>query len=162
MADPATEALESFASKLLAHTEAQKVPWRALPDVDGFYFSGTAGSVAIRSRDGDGRLPFVLDIAGPDNGVVDSLETDWYSVENDEFERPMSWNAILERLYHLARRTALGLDELTASLLGDIESGRSGEADHVPLITPGGHVRRAQTHAGAPSSTDTSVDDLPF
>ncbi len=123
MSDEPGSELVGLAEQLIKRTEAGKISWSSTGD-DGFAFAGTRASVIIRSRDKDQTHPYVFTIFEHDI-EVDSITSGWEGVGEYESGPPFPWNDALEKLYRLARRNALDIDDLIESLLQDIDkSGR--------------------------------------
>jgi hypothetical protein len=74
-----------------------------------------AGSVAVRSRDGDGEEPYELVILNPKGQKVESLLSEW-----SPDDQPAEWNAALVELYRAARRQALGVDKIIDDLFAEL------------------------------------------
>jgi hypothetical protein len=148
MADIATDAVHQLASDLLSRSEQNLVNWAPLGDGDAFIFQGTTSSIVMRTSDGDGRWPYVMELLDEANNVVDSLVTGYEVVSADGDERPLEWNDTVQSLYYRAKRKALRLDELASSLLADIDEHRVGDRALPPPPTR--------------SAESTELDDLPF
>ena len=151
MANIATDEMRGLAVALIDRSRQGAVAWQEFETADGFFYQGTQSAVVIRSRDGDGRHPFILELFDETSKVVDQLETAWSSPDEEGLQSARPWNSELETLYYVARRQALKLDVLAESLLADIESGRVGAGAPPPPESP------------EPSNgTELSVDDIPF
>ena len=113
--------LLELAEQLIKRTEDGKVTWESTGD-DGFAFAGTRASVVIRSKDKDQAHPFIFSLFEGDV-LVDTLASGFHGSEDFEDIRgaPYAWNDTLEKLYYNARRSALKLNELAASILHDID-----------------------------------------
>jgi hypothetical protein len=111
-----SERLIELTERLKAATDAGKLEWIAEEDTT-FLWTGTAGAVAVRSRDGDGEEPYQLDIYGAERQKVETLGSEWAPDE-----QPAPWNDAVARLYRTARRQALGVDRILEDLLGELPS----------------------------------------
>jgi hypothetical protein len=108
------ERLVELSRRLQVATDAGQLEWIAEEDTT-FLWTGSSGAVSVRSRDGDGEEPFVLDVFGAAKQKVETLGSEW-----TEDERPAPWNDALTRLYRSARRRALGVDRILEDLLGEL------------------------------------------
>lgn len=111
--------LAEFAETLLVRTRSGRMRWTPSPDLKSFLFEGSRAVVSIRSNDGDGTWPFVLELIDPALGVVESLMSGWASGEYGDEAQP--WNATLDDLYAAARSNALDLEAIMTSLLADVD-----------------------------------------
>jgi hypothetical protein len=109
-----------LADSLLERTRAGRVPWQPAEQGEGFEFVGSIAVVVIRSKDGDGQYPYVLDLYDQNGHLVDTLVTGYDPAEFGDEPRP--WNETLEELYLAARRTGFRIEELAGSILEDLES----------------------------------------
>jgi hypothetical protein len=103
--------LMSLCERLGAATFSRDADWRAEGD-DSFFWERPEGAVSVTSQDHDGQPPYVLRIYTPERVAVDELAS--ALAENDE---PAAWNESLSSLYRLARRSALGADEIIDALM---------------------------------------------
>jgi len=111
---------EELLAEILARTVAGHVPWEAADKFDGFVFTGSKATVIIRSKDDDGAAPFVFEIYSTDNRLLESVRTDWVPTGDlDSSVDSAPQNDTLRALYEEARRFALDLDAVYASLLED-------------------------------------------
>jgi hypothetical protein len=157
------DAFHQFAADLLARTEDGKVPWAPFTEDDGFAFVGSAAAVVVRSRDGDGAYPYVLELFDGQNELRETLHTGFDLTEHGDQEAN-AWNDTLARLYHAARRRALRIDELSMSILDDIDGGVSGDRPLPALPPPPQRPDDAESFpmASRHGETTPGVDDLPF
>jgi hypothetical protein len=103
--------LITLAQHLVEATAQRTAQWDAR--ADHVYFWGAAeGSVTIASRDRDGEPPYELALYAVDGNKVDELASELLA--GDE---PAPWNDALAELYRIARRSALGADEIIDALL---------------------------------------------
>lgn len=117
VAEPAVPTIDLLAY-LVARTEQHAVPWKAAGS-DTFEYVGEKATVTIRSQDGDGRFPYILDLLGPEGGIIDTVESGW---DRDDFGDTTSlpWNDDLRRLHEGARRAAFDIDTLALSLMSEL------------------------------------------
>src|SRR4051812_32387370 len=122
-----SDPLVDLLRELIDRTRAGKINWVPASGTDGFQFVGSRASVLIRARDEDAAPPYVLELFSGTE-FVDLLTSDWDEPEDFNGERiPRPWNSDLFRLFLLARRSALRIDELVASLISDIDTGFDGQ-----------------------------------
>jgi hypothetical protein len=100
--------------RLAEATAARGADWR-VDGADTFLWERTEGSVAIRSRDGDGEPPFELAVFNPAGQKVEERAS---ALVDDD--RPAPWNEALADLYRLARRRALRADDIIDALIEEI------------------------------------------
>lgn len=112
------ERLAELCGRLQVATDAGQLEWTAEDDTT-FLWSGSTGAVSVRSRDGDGEEPFVLDVFGAAKQKVETLTSEWTADE-----QPAPWNDVLARLYRAARRPALGVDRILDDLLAEVSRAR--------------------------------------
>jgi hypothetical protein len=119
-----TAAMERLLARLLPLTIAGRVDWVPAPAGDGYEFVGDQASVSLKSRDGDDRHPFVLELYDNQRGAVaDRLVTGYFGTGPEPYdEEPQPWNDDLAELYARARAQALRVDTLTKALIGDISN----------------------------------------
>jgi hypothetical protein len=114
MPEPPEERLWRIVEGLIAQTEAGQVVWETGSPPDSY--AVTLGDVRfrVRSRDGDGHAPYILDLPGPE------LQTD----AGDQ----TAHNAQLQRLHEVARQSAPDPFRVVEQQLGLIEpaSGEGG------------------------------------
>lgn len=116
MSELSREDLVQVAERLLAKTEAGQQDWGVLRnDSEQFSTSSPGFNFYIRTRDGDGVAPYVLEVwkrGGPTSSVqVAELET----------EPGFSANEVISDLWREARSSALGLRTLREDLFKDLE-----------------------------------------
>jgi hypothetical protein len=155
------EAFHAFANDLVSRSENHTMAWEPFSDGDGFAFVGTKAAVVIRSRDADGNSPYVLELFDESDGLREQLQSGYEFDASGNYEMPHEWNETLARLYHLARRAALRLDELSTSILEDIDAGRSGDRPQPPGVELPS-VGSPPTPRTRPPVDDSDLDDLPF
>jgi hypothetical protein len=100
MASPSSDArLVAILTRLSERTERAELNWEAAAPPDSF--AVTVGEVRfrVRSRDGDGAAPFVLEFLGQVPLLSPALMT---GGEPDEMD------TLIERLYHSARQAVIG------------------------------------------------------
>ena len=116
MSEPATadDRIVILCRRLAEATAARDADWR-VDGADTFLWEQSEGSVAIRSRDGDGEPPFELAIFNPGGQKVEERAS--ALVDGD---RPAPWNEALADLYRLARRRALRADDIIDALIEQI------------------------------------------
>jgi hypothetical protein len=108
------EQLVELCIRLRSATDEGQIEWAAQDDTT-FLWSGLGGAVSVRSRDGDGEEPFVLDVFSAERQKVETLASEWTADE-----QPAAWNDTLARLYRAARRKALGVDRILDELLAEL------------------------------------------
>jgi hypothetical protein len=106
--------LVELSRRLSAATDAGQLQWTAEDDTS-FMWSGSRGSVSVRSRDGDGEEPFEIDVFSAAKQKVETLGSEWTADE-----QPAPWNEAVARLYRAARREALGVDRILEDLLAEL------------------------------------------
>ena len=118
-----SDAMVQLLGGLIQATSEGRIKWEpAKGRSDAFEYVGRASRVLIGSRDDDSAYPYQLTILDNANRVVESLQTSW---SNDPFgdPEPEPWNADIDELYQLARRSALNIDVAIRDLLRDAEQG---------------------------------------
>jgi hypothetical protein len=102
---------------LISQTERGQIAWQPVDDqATGFLHTGKAGSVSIISEDQDGEHPFVVSLLTPEGVRADS----WTSFDKSSGEY-LPDAPLLESLYAIAKRSALGATSLVAELLKEID-----------------------------------------
>ncbi len=102
--------LVEFARVLLERTANGRADWEVAGD-DSYAIRTDQAIVVIRSRDSDGRHPFILELFDRDQSLAEDLHSGW--VDNV----PNAWNQALMDLYDSARRAAFNVDDLMESIL---------------------------------------------
>jgi hypothetical protein len=105
------ERLTTLAQELAVATTHRAEGWE-LRDGDVYVWAAPEGTVTIASRDRDGEPPYELTVHTTGGERVDELASEL--LENDQ---PAPWNEPLAELYRIARRSALGADEIIDALL---------------------------------------------
>jgi hypothetical protein len=106
-----TARIVALCERLAQATVARHAHW-ASEGEDRYVWQQPEGAVAVGSRDRDGDPPYQLGIRNADGALVDELESDL--AEDDQ---PAPWNASLAELYRVARRSALGADNVIDALM---------------------------------------------
>ena len=105
------ERLGTLAQELGSATAQRAALWERKDD-DVYTWSAEEGTVTIATRDHDGEPPYELTVYNAAGEKVDELASEL--VGDDQ---PAPWNGTLAELYRVARRSALGADEIVDSLL---------------------------------------------
>lgn len=134
------ERLISLAERLAAATAHGAARWQVTAN-DAYSWRASEGTVTIASRDRDGEPPYELAIYNAGGEKVDELTSE--VLDGDE---PSPWNEALAEVHRVARRSALGADDVIDALLERLSVARSGDAA-ASLEPPLGRSR-----AGAASS----------
>lgn len=108
------ERLVELSGRLKTATDAGHLEWMAEEDT-AFLWTGASGAVGVRSRDGDGEEPYMLDVFSAAHQKVETLGSEWTADE-----QPAPWNEAVARLYRAARRQALGVDRILEDLLAEL------------------------------------------
>jgi hypothetical protein len=103
--------LITLAQHLVEATAHRAAHWDVRGD-DVYFWGAAEGSVTIASRDGDGEPPYELALYTADGSKVDEAASEL--LVGDE---PAPWNDAFAELYRIARRSALGADEIIDALL---------------------------------------------
>ncbi|MER6035474.1 hypothetical protein ABT133_16385 [Streptomyces sp. NPDC001835] len=118
-----SQMLRQLVKTLIETTREGRVEWAADesdgPDSDTFMLSLTRGSVFVWSVDNDGAHPFVFQVRGARGQVVERIET------TRPFEEGQEWTPLeddIRKLYDLARRSALNIDEVLTQMINDLRS----------------------------------------
>ena len=102
---------------LITQTERGRLEWQPIDEqATGFLHTSKSGSVSIISEDQDGEHPFVFSLLTPEGVRADS----WTSFDKNQGEHSPD-APLLESLYSMAKRSALGATSLVADLLDEIE-----------------------------------------
>jgi hypothetical protein len=115
------ERLGTLAQELAPVTTHRAVSWERKDD-DVYSWSADEGTVTIASRDSDGEPPYELTVYNSAGEKVDALGSEL--VADDE---PAPWNRALAELYRVARRSALGADDIVDALLARLRGAGDGE-----------------------------------
>jgi hypothetical protein len=134
------ERLMTLAERLAAATAERVAQWQVTAD-DVYSWGVPEGTVTIASRDRDGEPPYELTLYNTGAEKVDELTSELLA--GDE---PAPWNEPLAELYRVARRSALGADDVIDALLGRLRGVGSGETSISPRSLLG------RTRAGVPST----------
>lgn len=110
------ERLMVLAERLAAATAERTAQWQLTAD-DVYSWAATEGTVTVASRDRDGEPPFELTLYNAGAEKVDELTSELLA--GDE---PAPWNEPLAELYRVARRSALGADDVIDALLDRLRS----------------------------------------
>lgn len=113
--------------RLAAATVSRAAEWRSDSE-DQYVWERDEGSVKVGSRDRDGQPPYEMAIFNSDGERVDDLVS---ALVDDDV--PADWNAPLAELYRVARRSALGADELIDALMAALPP----SAEDVPRVADG-------------------------
>jgi hypothetical protein len=106
-----TARIVALCDRLAGATVARHAAWRDEGD-DRYVWQRHEGAVTVASRDRDGDPPYELGIRNAEGELVDGLVSDLG--EDDE---PAPWNASLAELYRVARRSAMGADDIIDALM---------------------------------------------
>lgn len=112
--------IAELVAALTNQTKADRVNWEVV-DEGGqqFQYSTPSSSVLIRTKDGDGVAPYVIEIYDNHGDMVESVRT---TVEDrDDPWSSGSFNAAVEELFTLARRNALNIDGVLDDLLESLK-----------------------------------------
>lgn len=118
------EKLRVLMKRLLEDTRAGKISWRASGDLSIFSLVTTSGSVIVRSIDGDGQAPFLVELLNPNGVNIERIESDWEPGTGPQGQRlriGASWNKELSALFESARSAAINLDGVITGILDEIE-----------------------------------------
>jgi hypothetical protein len=115
------ERLMVLAERLAAATAERTAQWQATAD-DVYSWGAREGTVTVASRDHDGEPPFELTLYNAGADKVDELTSELLA--GDE---PAPWNEPLAELYRVARRSALGADDVIDALLERLRTVPSGD-----------------------------------
>ncbi|MDT7572578.1 MAG: hypothetical protein QOE05_2752 [Actinomycetota bacterium] len=115
--------LIELAERMTRATDSGSVKWSPNDDTGtSFSYSTREASISIRSKDGDGVHPFILEVFDSGGVMVESLASGYTEIPDDPWASTgFVWNAALEGLYGAARRNALNIDSVIDSLLRSIE-----------------------------------------
>ena len=104
-----------LARELVTRTRSKGLDWSISEfEEDEFFIQRRAGRVAIRSRDGDRRAPYVLEIYNKDGILAETFVTEDSTPPVGDFDK------LVAELYEEARRGALDVDIITSELLKEI------------------------------------------
>ena len=116
MADEVNPKLAALIERLTRATERGVVAWQ-LQSETSFSYSTGSSSVIIASLDHDGQYPFVLRVLDNSGTELESELSHRGSLNYQE--RPLATE--IERLYELARRSALNVDPVLDDLLNSVD-----------------------------------------
>jgi len=116
------ERLATLAQELATTGGQQGAAWERKSD-DVYSWDAAEGKVTIASRDRDGEPPYELTVYTSAGDKVDELFSEL--VENDQ---PAPWNDALAEVYRVARRSALGADEIIDALIQRLRTARGDSA----------------------------------
>jgi hypothetical protein len=119
--DYETTRLSMLSRELAAATLQRTARWKE-KDGDVYSWSASEGLVTVASRDRDGEPPYEFAVYTPGGAKVDELVSEL--LPDDQ---PAPWNEPLAELYRVARRSALGGDDIIDAL---IERLHHAAADH--------------------------------
>jgi hypothetical protein len=121
-----TNRMTTLARQLGAATLQRTARWDQ-KEIDVYSWGASEGLVTVASRDRDGEPPYELTVYTPAGAKVDELMSEL--LPDDQ---PAPWNEPLAELYRVARRSALGADDIIDALIerlhdavGDDGSGSS-------------------------------------
>ena len=142
--DQEKQRLTTLARRLAAATSAREAKWKTGDD-DVYIWTAKEGAVTIVSRDRDDEPPYELVVFTPNSERVDELTSALL-----EEDRPAPWNEALVELYRVARRSALGADDIIDALVAALPStGADGEAQREHSLLS--RARRYQSAANDPT-----------
>jgi hypothetical protein len=104
-------ALTRLAQRLAVATGQRAARWELKAD-DVYSWAAPEGTVTIASRDRDGEPPYELTVYNAAAEKVDELASELLADD-----QPAPWNDELVELYRVARRSALGADDIIDALL---------------------------------------------
>ncbi|MFL5923528.1 MAG: hypothetical protein ACJ75Q_00225 [Gaiellaceae bacterium] len=123
MNDLVNERLTTLVRELAVATAAGAAEWQASqPDV--YSWRSSEGAVSVGSRDRDGDPPYELVVFNAGDEKVDELASELLADD-----QPAPWNDALLELYRVARRSALGAEDVIEALIGSLPGGGKAEAD---------------------------------
>jgi hypothetical protein len=120
--DHEKERLTALALGLVSGTIARAARWE-LKERDLYAWGATEGAVTIASRDRDGEPPYEFALYNGRGERADELTSEL--LDDDE---PAPWNDALAELYRVARRSALGADEIIDALMDRLREGGADDA----------------------------------
>ena len=133
--------IKELLTRLEERTAGGVASWSSGTRDDTFLFNGSNASVALSTKDNDGIPPYVVTLYDDAGRPVETYQAAYDAdFEDDE---PSDWYKLVDRLYQGARRNALKIDDVIASLEQDLE-------DEAPKARP-----RKQ-------AAEMDVDDIPF
>jgi hypothetical protein len=132
------ERLATLAQRLAAATARRDARWQ-LSDGDVYVWGAAEGTVTVASRDGDGEPPYELSVHNSGGEKVDELASELLLDD-----QPAPWNDALVELYRVARRSALGADDIIDALMDRLRGPEDEEASSARTL-----LRRARAGASA-------------
>jgi hypothetical protein len=120
--DYETTRLTMLARQLAASTVQRVSHWEQ-KDGDLYTWRASEGLVTVASRDRDGEPPYELAVYTAGGAKVDELTSEL--LPDDQ---PAPWNEPLAELYRVARRSALGADDIIDALIEQLRDAAGDEA----------------------------------
>jgi hypothetical protein len=137
--DHEKDRLTALARWLVSGTTTRAAKWE-LKERDLYTWGAAEGTVTIASRDRDGEPPYELALYNERGERADELTSEL--LDDDE---PAPWNESLAELYRVARRSALGADEIIDALMDRLREGGADDASG---------SQRSFLRRGRPASAD--------
>lgn len=107
--------LWQLTNRLTKRTTSGKLSWHDAGETQ-YQARLQGGTVTVRSRDGDGQHPYIIDVLNPEGVLVDSAD----SMEPDD-EEVSRWGRDLEDLWQVAHRQAGGAQDVLNALLKETD-----------------------------------------
>ena len=120
--DVEKDRLATLARRLAEATAQRAAQWQ-LKEPDVYSWAADEGTVTVASRDRDGEPPYELTLFNPSAERVDELSSELLSDD-----RPAPWNDALAELYRVARRSALGADDIIDALIDRLRDAATEDA----------------------------------
>jgi ankyrin repeat protein len=118
--------LATLAYRLAAATGQRAARWE-LKGPDVYSWEAHEGTVTVASRDHDGEPPYELALYNARSEKVDELASELLGDD-----QPAPWNEALAELYRVARRSALGADDIIDALLERLPGAAEEPAESQP------------------------------
>jgi hypothetical protein len=125
------ERLALLSRRLASATMTRGARWQ-FDDHEVFTWGTAQGSVRVASRDRDGEPPYELTLYNPAGEKVDELVSELLADD-----QPAPWNDALVELYRVARRSALGADEIVDALMGALPAEDANDAARPRFLSSG-------------------------
>lgn len=111
--------LKNILQRLLKRTESRKQEWKPSNRAIGPTFETLVGDwkIVVYSEDGDGKPPLRMELRNKVGTELETLQTtEVMRIPREERDEVRALNRDLTRLYQLAKRQALGVDEALSEI----------------------------------------------
>ena len=122
---------------LVEKTKAGKIPWKKTGSSDAFVTPiNKYYSISVTQSEWDDNTSYHIKLQDREGDLIESISSYDLNLWNANQPEPLfkeSGREIIEKLFNMARRKALGVDQAVESILEQLESGEIADPDEIPF-----------------------------